>query len=107
MTNFARISCVLLALMLPLSACANGPWKDNFGELRSAAIPGPVRDFVIKAQGCTHFGGEEGYDAARKAEIEKAIAAACPGLDEKRALYLARYAGNADVKAIIDEVWPE
>ena len=87
------------------STKASGPWKDNFGQERSAEIPNDVRDFVIKAQACGHFSGEPAYDGERRKFLEKMVAETCTGLEEKRPKLLAKYDGNAQVADLIKEVW--
>ncbi len=36
------------------------------------AAPRPVRAFLVRRAGCNHWGGEEGYDAERAAQIAEA-----------------------------------
>lgn len=36
------------------------------------AVPFAVRDFLERRAGCNHWGGEEGYDAERAAQIAEA-----------------------------------
>ena len=44
-------------------------------EAAAPATPAdPVAAFVERAETCMHFAGEEGYDAARRAELASAIA---------------------------------
>jgi hypothetical protein len=95
----------MLILALMLGACTTGPWKDFYGDTRSAAIPGDVRDFVIDAQGCGHFSGEEPYDAERAAFLKKNMAKMCTGLDRRYKMLSAKYATNAAAAALISETW--
>jgi hypothetical protein len=37
------------------------------------AAPRDVARYIGRREGCNHWAGEEGYDAARRAEINKAI----------------------------------
>ena len=52
----------------------------------SPSIPMDVRHFLERSKNCNHWGGEEGYDAERQAEIEKAITELhCSSLDSEKA----------------------
>ena len=84
---------------------STGPWTDFYNEPQNAAVPKDVRVFVIKAQGCGHFSGEEGYDAERAAFLKKNTDELCTGLPDKRKKLLAKYHDDAAVKTIIAEVW--
>ena len=48
------------AALLALSGCASATWSED-----------AVTRFVARAQMCEHWMGEEPYDAARRAEIER------------------------------------
>ena len=37
------------------------------------AAPGDVADYMQRRAGCNHWGGEDPYDAARRAEIHAAM----------------------------------
>lgn len=37
------------------------------------AAPPAVRAFLVRRAGCNHWGGEEGYDAERAAQIAEAV----------------------------------
>jgi hypothetical protein len=99
--------CIMLATAVaaPVSAKNPSPWKDFYGDVRSPAIPKAVRKFVIDAQGCTHFSGEEGYDAERAAYLKKMTDKMCTGIEKRYEKLLTRYRGNVEVTAIIAEVW--
>ncbi len=47
---------------------------------------------------CWHFAGEEPSDAARRAEIETALAKYCPGNEVERDRLRAKHRGRADVE---------
>ena len=98
-----RAAFILLSSLL--AGCATGPWKDFYGDQRDAAIPGDVRKFVIEAQGCGHFSGEDPYDAERAAFLKKNVDELCTGLREKRAKLLAKYPADDAAKFLIAEVW--
>jgi hypothetical protein len=95
----------ILPVLLFASACASGPWTDFYGDTRSAAIPADVRTFVIDAQGCGHFSGEEPYDAERAAFLKKNIDEMCTGLEQKHKKLAAKYAANPETVALIAEAW--
>lgn len=95
----------MLPVVLASSACASGPWTDFYGDKRSASIPADVRSFVIDAQGCNHFAGEEPYDAERAAYLKKNIDEMCAGHRERHKRLAAKYAQNAEAAALIAEAW--
>jgi hypothetical protein len=95
---------LLLPMLLLNGACAIGPWKDFYGDVRPALIPREVRDFIIDAQGCAHFSGEEPYDAERAAFLKKNIEEMCDGIEMRHAKLTVKYASNKDVSAMIEEV---
>jgi hypothetical protein len=98
-----RPTAILLSIFL-LGGCAYGPWKDFYGDPRPASIPRDVRAFVIDAQGCGHFSGEEPYDADRAAFLQKNMDALCRGLPQKRERLLNRYPANKEVESLMAEV---
>ena len=104
MTRWMMIGAVMLLATSPIAAKPK-PWKDNYGTERSASIPTKVRKFVVDAQACAHFSGEEGYDAERAAFLAKMIKKTCTNIEERREKLLTKYHGNAQVEAIIAEVW--
>ncbi|MBB6366091.1 hypothetical protein FHR56_001204 [Xanthomonas sacchari] len=55
------------------------------------AMPAPIRDFVARQDTCNHFAGEEPYDAARRRELEKAMATYCDGNEQTWAKLRAQY----------------
>ncbi len=65
----------------------------------SLVIPWPVMAadprvarYIDRREGCNHWAGEEGYDAARRAEIDRNIAALkCGRLDRDEQRLLHRY----------------
>jgi hypothetical protein len=70
-------------------------------SLSSVAIAAPPRDvarYIDRREGCNHWAGEEGYDAARRAEINKAIDdLRCTALDKDERALRHRYRHNAAV----------
>jgi hypothetical protein len=56
------------------------------------ALPQNVARYIDRREGCNHWAGEEGYDAARRAEINRNIAALkCDRLDRDEQRLLHRY----------------
>ena len=94
----------ILPMLLLTSACVAGPWKDFYGDVRPALIPREVRDFIIDAQGCAHFSGEEPYDAERAAFLQKNIEEMCGGIEMRHAKLTVKYTNNNEVSAMIEEV---
>jgi len=73
------------------------------GEAPAPALPPEVRDFIQRAEGCQHWAGEEGYDAARRAEINAAYARLrCAALEKDAAALKARHSGNAAARKALD-----
>jgi hypothetical protein len=95
----------LVPVFALLTGCVSGPWKDFYNEPHSGRIPSDVRKFVIAAQGCAHFAGEEGYDAERAAFLKKNTDKLCTGLEAKRDFLRKHYAGNSEVVGLIADTW--
>ena len=65
-------------------------------------VPVDVYDYAARSVGCDHWGGEEPYDAERRAEIERAVAdLRCQTLSADGAAVKAKYADRPGLKAII------
>jgi hypothetical protein len=61
-------------------------------DSRPSAVQQDVRDFLQRRTDCNHWAGEEGYDAARRAEINAAYAKLrCAALDADEAALKRRY----------------
>ena len=86
-----KIASPLLALLLLLATDALAAW-----------MPHDIAAYAGRRKQCNHWGGEEGYDKARAAEINRAVSRLdCDALevDEKR--LLRRYRSSpALLKAI-------
>lgn len=93
---------ILLAIA---GGCVTGPWKDFYGDPHPASIPQDVRKFVIDAQGCGHFSGEEPYDTARGAFLEKNMTQICKNLPQKHERLINLYPDNKEIQSLIGEVW--
>jgi hypothetical protein len=64
-----------------------------------SAPPQDVTDFVKRRADCRHWAGEEGYDAARRTEINAAYAKLrCGTLEADEAALKLRYSGDASVQ---------
>ncbi len=62
------------------------------------AAPRDVARYIDRRDGCNHWAGEEGYDAARRAEINKAIDdLRCTALDRDGRVLRRRYRHNPAV----------
>jgi hypothetical protein len=60
-----------------------------------AATPRDVARYIERREGCNHWAGEEGYDAARRAEINKVIAdLKCTALGRDEKILRHRYRHN-------------
>jgi len=86
---------IVMALGLALAGCDDGK--------PAAPAPKPVADtsardltdYAARRAGCNHWGGEEGTDAARRAEINRNMAALkCGQIDQDEAALLKRYSSN-------------
>jgi hypothetical protein len=64
----------------------------------AAAISHDVARYLDRREGCNHWAGEEGYDDARRAEINKAIdELKCTALDRDERSLRHRYRHNPAV----------
>ncbi len=62
-----------------------------------------VRDFLKRIQDCQHWAGEEGYDAARRAEINAAYTKLrCAALDADEQALKRRYDNNPALLKTLD-----
>ena len=91
-----RIISIAIALLL-LAGCDRKPAPPPPRPAASTpASPQEVRDFLQRRTDCQHWAGEEGYDAARRAEINAAyVKLRCATLAADEAALKARYSGNA------------
>ena len=79
----------------PLSAAELKAYPDARG------LPADVQHFIVRHDDCMHWAGEEPYDADRRREIERGVAAACTGLDASAVTLRHRYAKNAKIRATL------
>lgn len=95
------LSRILTAfLFLGVSTIASGR-PDQVKELQKG-MPGPVAGLISRIVNCNHWFGEEGYDAARRAEIKKAISELrCEDLEKDEDVILKQYGSNPAVRRSI------
>lgn len=87
-------------ILLAMAAAAMTMAKPNEGRVRREmrAAPRVVRAFVVRRAGCNHWGGEEGYDAERTAQIaEAARKLRCRWIDLDERRLKRRYAKSRSV----------
>ena|SRR6185312_2516153 len=96
------VAALLLAPMLGDFA------HDADPQLRGLAkLPQDVRIHIDRAINCSHWAGEEGYDAARRREINSALRSLhCARLDRESARLKRRYARRPAVLKMIEK-YPE
>lgn len=87
-----RITPFAIALLLLASCDAKPP-----------AVQQDVRDFLKRIQDCQHWAGEEGYDAARRTEINAAYAKLrCAALDADEQSLKRHYDNNPALLKLLD-----
>jgi hypothetical protein len=64
---------------------------------KARGLPGDVQRFVARYEDCEHFIGEPDYDAERRAELEKAVAEVCKGIDAEAVGLRRKYAADTAV----------
>lgn len=83
------------------------PWRDFYNVERTEPVGEDVRDIVIRWQGCSHFAGEEPYDAERAAMIDRAMRELrCESLEHDSEVAQADHADDAEALALLAEVKP-
>lgn len=88
-------------LLVLLSALASPP---NAYAAPSSPIPAAVKAFVARRAECQHWAGEEPYDAARRAQINRAVLRLrCARLDRDEALLRRRYGKNPNAIRALDQ----
>jgi hypothetical protein len=71
-----------------------------------AALPDDVSAFLAERESCDHWRGEEGYDAARRAEISWSVCQYCAGTDRKLANLKKKYRSSKRVMEKLTELEP-
>lgn len=75
---------------------------ERFNAARKTA-PRDVAAYMDRHEACWHFAGEDAYDAARRAEINRALDELnCSNLKDDQALLRGKYAGSPAALAAID-----
>ncbi|BDT71582.1 hypothetical protein os4_11090 [Comamonadaceae bacterium OS-4] len=85
-----RISALTMWVALTLTTSA--AWAAD-------ALPADVLAFAQRQASCYHFRGEEGYNAARRRELSRAVHKYCDGADRIEADLRAKY---QDKPAVLD-----
>jgi ABC-type amino acid transport substrate-binding protein len=68
------------------------------------ALPADVRTFLARRESCNHWAGEEGYDAGRRRQIERALREArCDALAADENNLREHYREAPDMLAILDQ----
>jgi hypothetical protein len=95
----------LLVLAGPwLVACQSAPEQLELATdegVVASRMPADVKAFEERHQACEHFMGEPDYDAERRAELAKAVAELCPGLDAEGAALARKYADDPTIGATL------
>jgi ABC-type amino acid transport substrate-binding protein len=75
-----------------------------FVAAAATALPADIRQFIARRETCNHWAGEEGYDAARRRQIERALREArCDALAADENKLRDHYKDAPDVLAILDQ----
>ncbi len=103
-------TCAGLALALPLAAPAQDQpaapaWTDFYGDAQPESAPKPVRRFIMDAQACTHFAGEEPYDRERAAFLAKMTRKHCRNLDARKEALAQKHKPDEVILALLDKAW--
>lgn len=99
--EFDVVGRILVVLALVgASATASGK-PDQVQELQKG-MPKPVAELISRIVECNHWAGEEGYDAERRAEINKAISQLrCANLEKDVNVILRQYGSDPAVRRSI------
>ena len=93
-------------LVMGLLAAAGTPRADYQGTLDALTrgLPPEVGALIHRIVDCNHWGGEEGYDEARTAEIVAAMdSLSCDVLDHDEAALRQRYGASPTVIRALDK----
>ena len=84
-----------------LAMAALGPTVTEVDRAREAPLE--VRKFIVRRADCQHWLGEEGYDAARRAEIDRIVRRLkCDAVARDEARLRDRYAGRPSLIEVLD-----
>jgi hypothetical protein len=101
----ASFAALAVALATPSSVLAEDSLDATLKRFNAArrTAPADVGAYMDRAEGCWHFAGEEAYDAARRAEIDRALAELkCSSLKAEEATLRRKYARSPAALAAID-----
>lgn len=94
-----RLLLILLCLFAAQAAASDDPLVNL-----KAGQPGDVKKLIDRLAGCTHWSGEEPYDAERKTEISLAMKdLRCGRLERDEAAALKRYAKRPRVLRVLQQ----
>lgn len=68
---------------------------------RAPGLPADVARFIERRDQCDHLRGEDGYDAARAAELERKLRAMCKGTDAELARLKRTHARDVRARAAL------
>lgn len=95
-----RLSFFVISILIASGVHAEA---DPFADLKKGQ-PKDVAAVAERIALCTHFGGEEAYDAERRKELDAAIKKyRCEKLDSDEAALRIRYKGNPGVQAALQK----
>lgn len=96
-----------LLILLCLFASQAAASDDSLASLK-AGQPGDVKKLIDRLAGCTHWSGEEPYDAERKREISLAMKElGCDRLEKDEAATRKRYAKRPGVLKVLQHAKEE
>lgn len=86
----------VVALGVALTGCDGKPAAPPTKPAAQAAKPlVDISAYATRRAGCNHWSGEDGTDATRRAEINRAMAALkCDQIDQDEAALLQQYSGQ-------------
>ena len=93
------------AARAPVIDLTNKPGMPTLEETYpdTAGMPQDVQRYIVQWNDCSHWGGEPGFDAARRRQIREAIDKTCTGIDAIGRQVRARHANNPAVLARIKD----
>ena len=102
-----RVGTCVWAVMAMVGPVWAGPALADYQSTMDAltrGLPADASALIYRIVDCNHWGGEEPYDAARKAEIEAAMNKLdCNNLSRDEAILRRRYGANRAVIEAFDK----
>lgn len=74
-----------------------------FANDTSNSFPIDVKKFIVNAETCIHFAGEDGYDKERQKEINRAINKYCRLAKKERAFLKKKYGRTELIQIELDK----